>query len=572
MPDKESTSDTPSTSNTVDLNSLANLSFGPTWADGKNTEKRSRKEFSGKNKFGNNRGTKTVKNDRRGQTKFRNNASGSSFSKNREFADHPRADFVPTFDIKIYPQDETFEALVKQLKGNFRTYQLFEITRLILEKSDRFICLINRIKKNSDNTEQPIYFTPKDSLPFDTEKEAISHYCEHYLEEFFDVKIVEVEPPKGSFNLIYRCPFTKKLIGPPNYHRFPDLLKTHHSTNIKNLSLEDYQNKLESLSEESVINEWLESTKQQKYYRIKKENTDNEEVKEFKTLEAARLHLVTSCKDTIVRSSTNYRFSGAKLESLPKSDLKLSILHSIEAQRRFPLDTANNIRGRLRRHKFTIYKKGSKGISYVCCVKRKFRDDTTVFTDSINELIAFVEKHQAISIQDLPYKFLSIPKPDTGSAKSENKSTEKQNIDGAEDDTTSKDLEAKDTNNPKKEEAVKVTEVIRNIRWLITEGYITEYSDGKLFVHPKADVSNSIKSAAKKVSDEKPTDAKESKETKEPEVKVESNQNQPLESNEEAVSKDEGKVKSCETPESAENKSTEKQENISETTVEKTEG
>ena len=54
--------------------------------------------------------------------------------------------------------------------------------------------------------------------------------------------------------------------------------------------------------------------------------------------------------------------------------------------------------------------------------------------------------------------------------------------------------------------------------------------------------------------------------------KVESNQNQPLESNEEAVSKDEGEVKSCETPESAENKITEKQENISETTVEKTEG
>ena len=30
------------------------------------------------------------------------------------------------------------------------------------------------------------------------------------------------------------------------------------------------------------------------------------------------------------------------------------------------------------------------------------------------------------------------------------------------------------------EESSKITEVIRNVRWLISEGYVTEYSDGKL--------------------------------------------------------------------------------------------
>ena len=45
-------------------------------------------------------------------------------------------------------------------------------------------------------TSEPIYFTPKDNLPFDTEEEAINHYCEHYLENFFDVETVEVDPPK----------------------------------------------------------------------------------------------------------------------------------------------------------------------------------------------------------------------------------------------------------------------------------------------------------------------------------------------------------------------------------------
>ena len=35
--------------------------------------------------------------------------------------------------------------------------------------------------------------------------------------------------------MIYRCPFTKALIGPPNYHRYQDLLKAHHKSKIKNL-------------------------------------------------------------------------------------------------------------------------------------------------------------------------------------------------------------------------------------------------------------------------------------------------------------------------------------------------
>ena len=491
MPEKESTTNTHNTSSNVDLNSLADLSFGPSWADDTNARKSNRKDSSQNKKFGGSHDSRNIKKDRRGQSKFKNNHSDASFSKKKFYSDNnQRSEFVPRFDIKIYPQDETFETLIKQLKGNFITYQLFEITRLILEKSDRFVCLINRVKKNEGETSEPIYFTPKDNLPFDTEEEAINHYCEHYLENFFDVETVEVDPPKGNFTLVYRCPFTKHLIGPPNFHRFPELLKEHHSAKINNLSIEDYQNKLESLSDEASINEWLESSTKEKHYRIKEE-TDNEESGTiFKSIEEARRYLLTNHKEKVVKSSPNFRFSGDKLESLQNSNLKSSIFQAVEAQRRFPLDTANNIRGRLRRHKFTIYKKGSKGISYVCCVKRKFRDDTTVFTDSISNLISFIEKNQNIGIQNLPYKFHSIPKPAT-----ENKSGDDN--EGAENDDTSNNTESHTD-----EETSKITEVIRNVRWLISEGYVTEYSDGKLLIHPKAEANHSIKNEEKNTSKE----------------------------------------------------------------------
>ena len=480
MPKKESTSKTPTPTNNLNLNSLTDLSFGPSWAEQKNSNKIDKKDYAKNNKQKNIQRSGNPNKDRRNQIKFRNKRLGSSISKRKQHFENRKPKFVPKFDVKIYPQDETFERLIKKLKGNFKTYQLFEITRLILEKSDRFICLINRVEKKMDGSEEPIYFTPEDNLPFDSEEDAINHFCEHYIGIFFDIETIEAEPPKGNFSVVYRCPFTKVLIGPPNYHRCPVLLKAHYNAKIKNLSFEDYQKKLESLSEENFINDWIEITKQQKHYTLKKEKNHDDAPIKFLDIEEARRFLISNYKEKIVKTSSNFRFDGNKLENLPDSNLKQSITNSIETQRRFPLETANNIRGRLRRHKFTIYKKGSKGISYVCCVKRKFRTSATVFTDSINSLISFIERNQQINISALPYKFLSIDIPlKNKDSKIEDLDTSSENEKLAENKYDSENFE-----NSQKEDSSKITEVIRNIRWLISEGYVTEYSDGKLWIHP----------------------------------------------------------------------------------------
>ena len=65
--------------------------------------------------------------------------------------------------------------------------------------------------------------------------------------------------------------------------------------------------------------------------------------------------------------------SGKALDTMPRGEILMAIEGAYERQLRFPLDTANQLRGRLRREHFTIFKKGSKGVSYVCAVKRKFR-------------------------------------------------------------------------------------------------------------------------------------------------------------------------------------------------------
>ena len=504
MSEKENSSQIPESAETIDLNSLTDLDFGPSWADNSSVvQKFSKAKLD--DKIGSSRKSdrrSSARKDRRGPDKLRNKHGTSNFPRHKEKKTFHNAIRESKFDIKIYPQDDTFEALIKQLKASCKTYQLFEITRTILEKPERFVILINRIKKDTVD-DQPIYFTPKDRMPFDTEQAAIDHFCDHFIGEFFEVKTVEIDAPKGNFSIIYRCPFTKALIGPPNYHLYQDLLKAHHKSKIKNLSLEDYQSKLEGVNDEAIVNEWLEQMQQIEQFSLKNphvgqmdsdthvdassgdllsdsaldhENStvnDTEENYTFNSREAAIRYLLTHSKEAVVQTAQNFRFSGSQLDALPNGILKDSILHTIQLQQRFPLDTANNIRGRLRRHKFTIYKKGSKGVSFVCCVKRKFRDQSTVFTDSITKLIQFIELQSSTNVQNVPYEFLSILKP---SEDIESKT-----------DSISEQAELSE------ESTTQVKEVLQNLRWLISEGYVTEYSDGTLFVHPLLDAANASK-------------------------------------------------------------------------------
>src|SRR5690606_38467662 len=122
----------------------------------------------------------------------------------------------------------------------------------------------------------------------------------------------------------------------------------------------------------------------------------------FDSLTEARIYLKTHARDKAVRTYEHGRFHGRNIAQLPDSEIKRAVVGAVERQRHFPLDTANALRGRLRREGFTIFKKGSKGVSYVCAVKRKFRVPGQTFADSIYQLITFIEAHPMVKVSELP--------------------------------------------------------------------------------------------------------------------------------------------------------------------------
>ena len=434
---------------------------------------------------------------------------------------YDRAPYIsPYFTATCYPEDVGFAALVKAVRASCRTYQLFEITKAVLEKNDRFVIVLQRAKPGrpaeaapgaeaaarppAEKT-GPLFMSLPDHLPFDTEDAAVQHVLGNNLGAFFDMQDVEIDPPKGNFPIINKCGITGELLGPPNYHRYQQILQQHHAAKLGRMPFERFREGIVSVREPEVAAQWLEKMKKATRYTWKNaaskaatnppmegsapavevlvaeapapapaasaETPAAVETPSFDNIEDARLYLLANARDKVVRAVENVRFHGKLIEKLPPGEIRRALEGHVERQRRFPLDTANALRGRLRREGFTIFKKGSRGVSYVCAVKRRFRVPGQVFSETIAALIDFVEKHPMIHVKDLPKNFLGI---DIAAA------------------TAAAATPVPEGTAPSQapfavlppEQSEKLRKMGNDLRWLVMEGYVTEFSDGKLFAPP----------------------------------------------------------------------------------------
>ncbi|MEX0325461.1 MAG: hypothetical protein AB3N33_05175 [Puniceicoccaceae bacterium] len=488
MADDATDQTTPAEKDDLDLSSLSSLSLGPDWLSGKKTSTRIPKGDHDDAR----RGTKGPPRDRRGGMGRRGDrgdrpargprGSRAPRGERRERRERPvhHEPFAPTVAVDFYPEEEPFKVLSQAIRNSCRTFELFEIARLILDKPDRFVCVVRDPEQKEGETAR-IHASVPDGLPFSSEEEALAHVFRHYMDEFFNVETVEVDPPAGSFQMVHKCGMTGELLGPPNYHRYQSICREHHAAKLSHVPYDRFEQRIESSREEEDIEAWLTQMRTQTRYSVKE---NPEQV--FTNREDARLYLFTEAKEKLVRPAYSARFSGKSLALLnPGDKIRRSVEYLLEGQKRFPLETANHLRGRLRRMHFAVYKRGSKGVSFVCAVKRHFRKPDEVLADNLQKLIDFIEAHPNFPAKNLPKAYLGGE-----TAKKEPVSEEKLKEEVKTEDTAQPDEQE---SAPSPEASAELDEGLdpealkqlkTDLHYLVSQGYVIEYSDGRLFVPP----------------------------------------------------------------------------------------
>ena len=424
----------------------------------------------------------------------------------------------PYFTATFYPEDTSFSTLVQTIRKSCRTIELFEVARTVVAKTDRFVVVL--VRKPAPDAAAPAGFviSVPDGLPFENEEAALSHVLTKHLGTFFDTADVVIDPPKGNFQVVNRCGVTGELLGPPNYHLYNQLVQQHYSAKVDRMPFEAFKARIETVREPEAIQAWLEKMKKATRYTWKQpaakpaksakaaeavvaaanetapaevaasetaateiaaastpapeiapaaEAAPAPVVVAFDSFEEAKAYLLANARDKVIRSVEQARLHGKNLELLPPGEIRHAVEGSLERQRRFPLDTANALRGRLRREHFTIFKKGSKGVSYVCAVKRKFRVPGQTFSDSIGALISFIEANPMVKAGELGRKFLNIAPPPPAAPVAEGEAAPAP-VEHA------LSVEQRD----------KLARLQSDLPWLVREGYVTEFIDGTLYAPP----------------------------------------------------------------------------------------
>jgi len=441
--DKESSSE-----DILDLSVLQELDFGPDWGS-ETIESKARRTPTRDPK------SKGKKPFRRGKTEG---------PRVRGKIAKPTRPPEPKHLVSFVPEEVPFSNLIREMRTSCRTYPLFDLAKVILGKPERFVVLASPVEKPGE--EPPNYYVTKaDGLPFTTREEAYRHLMGHHGESFFEVEEREAEPPKGAFSVVNKCGITGKLLAPPNYHRYTELIREHHATQLSNMPWEKFQIRIETDQNAEAVAAWLDSMKKIHIYRLK--DCSGDEPESFDTREALQRFLFGQRFPKLIKKVSKTRFSGVRLAELPTGVLKRDIEQALEEQRRYPLSTANMLRSRFRRLNFTVYKRGSKGITFVCVVKRKSRTPDAVFADSIQALLHFLDENTRSRKNELIESHLGF---------SQGKRTEKQ------------------------EELVR--QLARDLRWVVTEGYVIEFADGTLLPSPVASIQKTSRKRVKAIATE----------------------------------------------------------------------
>ena len=438
----------------VDLSVLEGLDFGPDWGKGI-PQKKSPKGSSGPNR------SETKKPFRR--NKFSGNARPRS--KINKPTKKPDPDHLVSFSPEAIP----FANLIREMKTTCRAYSLFDLAKLILGKPERFVVMATPAEKPGH--EITYFVTKPDGLACTTREEACAHLMDSHGDSFFEVEERETEAPKGSFTVVNKCGLTGELLAPPNYHRYAELIREHHATHLSNVSYEKFQRSIETEHGTEIVEAWLDGMKKVRVYRLK--DRSGEEPEFFETREALQRFLMGQRFSKLIKKVRRVRFSGNCLNNLPSGTLKRDVKMALEEQIRYPLLTSTMLRRNFRKMKFAVYKHGSKGITFVCAIKRKLRTQDTVFASSIQTLLDFLDENPKSRKNELVERFLGL-------------NSEKRT----------------------KEQEKSVRQLARDFRWLVREGYVTEFADGTLLLPPVAPSSPTPSVKTKKK--QKPTNSKKS--------------------------------------------------------------
>jgi hypothetical protein len=332
--------------------------------------------------------------------------------------------------------------------------------------------------------------TPGESV-FLRQDEAVRFALRHHADMVFREKKTPIDPPKGNFTFVNRCGLTGVWLGPPNYHEYQSRLVRHHQQRLRHIPFDEFKSRIQTVKDPEAVKAWLESMSVKSEY----ECILDAEPKAFATRDELEKHFVETHLAQFITSVPEVRITGTASRQLQNPALLETVRLAWEQERKFPLKTANEMRGKLRHEGFHFFK-DPKGITYIGRVKPQRFESIAHLTDQIQKIIVYLREHFGCTRKQLIAHFVprpapaapaSAPVPDPAAPSPASVQAEAQAPDPAPAQAEGQAVASA----PAPVQGTPIISappvpseedrVLADLHWLIQDGYVVEFSNGRLW-------------------------------------------------------------------------------------------
>jgi hypothetical protein len=380
---------------------------------------------------------------------------------------------LPELNVAFIPEERGVEQLSKQIKMTGRAYPLFQIALLILQKAERYS--VHLTKKKTGDVANQLFLCALDDSPWTSEDEAVAHVLKNHFATFYQAERTATEPPKGVYTFVAQCGLSGAILGPPNYHDYQNQLRKLHAEKFSRMPFDMFKARVKIVKDEVVVKKWIEEQSFKTEYIC----LNVPEPLKLATLEEVEKHFRATHKDSIIKPVETLTVAGLASRSLRSSGLQRLIRQEWEHQKFFPLPIATKLSQQFAQYGLQFFKV-NKTVTHVSVARPTFLDlETTPVSENIKRIIEHINANAKCTRRKLIEALAPTPKVVKAPA-AEIPVTPAPVAEGEGASAPAPAQPAKPAAPQTPEATPEQTIIIVDLHWLIHQGHVLEFADGRM--------------------------------------------------------------------------------------------
>ena len=357
------------------------------------------------------------------------------------------------------PDDKGVDSISRQIKISGRSFPLFDIAQMILQKPDRQQVRFE-VKKKPDGTPiQPLFLCAIDDSLWLSEEEAVGHVLGKHFGTFYQTEKTPTDPPKGTYTFVAQCGMSGVILGPPNYHDYQNQLRKLHAERFSRMPFEAFKARVKIVKEEAVVKKWIEDQSFKTEYVC----LNVPDALRLGSREEVEKHFREVHLPNIIKPVEKHTLSGPASRQLRSPALQRLLRAAWDEQKRFPLQIATILSQQFAGHGLQFFKV-NKTITHVSVARPHYLDlQATPVSDQVKRIVEFIDAHPKCTRRMLVEKLAPAPTVSPAEAAA---------TPAPESGPATPPAEAA----PTQEQAG----IIGDLHWLIHQGHVIEFANGVL--------------------------------------------------------------------------------------------